>query len=126
MIRGPEPTAVTTPFQCQVTYFDDWARITVTGCLDDTTIPVLRRMVLAAAVLPISGVTLDLAGVDSVDRYAVNALVTLRSQVRDQSAAFALASISQPVRRALAVAGVEDLFDQQSLWSGYPSPDRQT
>jgi anti-anti-sigma factor len=113
----------TKTFRCHVTYCDDWARVTAQGGLHLSTVPMLRRMVLAAAVLPISGVTLDLAGVDSVDRYAVNALVTLRRQVRDQSAAFSLASVSHPVRRALEAAGVGELFDHESVWSGYPSPD---
>ncbi len=83
-------------------------------------------MVLAAAVLPISGVTLDLAGVESLDRYAVNALVALRHQVRDRSAAFALSSVSHPVRRSLDLAGVLDLFDEESQWSSYPSPDQRS
>jgi anti-anti-sigma factor len=119
----PAAPTVTKSFQCHVTYFDDWARVTATGCLDISTVPVLRRMAMAAAVLPISGVTLDLAGVDSVDRYAVNALVALRLQVRDHSAAFTLASISQPVRHALAVAGMDAIFDHESVWSSYPSLD---
>ena len=110
-------------FDCHVTYFDDWARVTAKGCLDASTIPVLRRMVLAAAVLPISGVTLDLEGVRTLDRSGVDFLVTLRHQVRDQSAAFSLASISHQVRGALDGAGVRDLFDHESVWTSYPSPD---
>jgi anti-anti-sigma factor len=113
-------------FELHVTYTEDRARITATGCLDISAIPELRRMVMAAAVLPISGVTVDLAGVDALDRDVVIALVTLRSKVRDQRTAFALGSISEPVRRALDLASVGDLFDQESLWSGYPSPDGQT
>ncbi len=66
--------------------------------------------------------TLDLSGVDSIDRYAVNALVELCRRVRDHSAAFALASISPPVMRALEVAGVGDRFDHESVWCSYPSP----
>ena len=122
--RLPAPS-VSKSFECHATYFDDWARVTATGCLDASSVPMLRRIVLAAAVLPISGVTLDLAGVDSLDRSAVDALVAIQRQVREQSTAFALASISQPVRRALDVAGVGELFDQESVWSGYPSPDQQ-
>jgi anti-anti-sigma factor len=110
-------------FHCNVTYFDDWARVTAKGRLDSSTVPVLRRMVLAAAVLPISGVTLDLAGVDEVDRYAINAIVTLRRQVRDHSTAFSLASLSHPVQRALAVAGMGETFEHESVWTSYPAPD---
>jgi anti-anti-sigma factor len=109
--------------RCNVTYFDDWARVTASGRLDVSTVAALRRMVLAAAVLPISGVTVDLAGVDSVDRYAVNTLVELRQRVRDHSAAFALAAISQPVLRALKAVGVSDLFNVESPWSSYPDPN---
>jgi anti-anti-sigma factor len=119
-------TAVTKAFQCHVTYCDDWARVSARGWLEVSTTPMLRRMALAAAVLPISGVTLDLAGVESVDRAAVDALVDLRWQVRDRGAAFALASISPAVRRALDAAGVAELFDQESVWSGYPSPNGHT
>jgi anti-anti-sigma factor len=120
--RRAEPS-VPKSFQCHVTYFDDRARVTATGCLDLSTVPALRRMVLAAAVLPISGVTLDLAGVDSVDRYAVSALVTLRRQVRDHGATFSLAAMSPPVARGLDVAGLAELFEHESVWLSYPSPD---
>jgi anti-anti-sigma factor len=119
----PAAPPVTTSFQCHVTYFDDWARVSAKGRLDISTVPVLRRMVLAAAVLPISGVTLDLAGVDSLDRYAVTALVTLRRQVRDHGTTFSLAAMSPPVARALDVAGVGKLFEHESVWTAYPSPD---
>jgi anti-anti-sigma factor len=121
----PDPGSGATSFRCDVTYFDDWARVTAKGCVDVSTVPVMRRTVLAAAVLPISGVTLDLVGVTSLDRHAIDTLVALGRQVRDQGSAFALASISEPVRRALDVAGVGELFDQESVWSGYPSPDPQ-
>ncbi len=116
----PGASEGTKSFECQVTYVDDRARVTAKGCLDVSTVPVLRRVVLAAAVLPISGVTLDLAGVESLDRYAVNALVALRRQVRDHSAAFSLASVSPPARRALDAAGIREPFDHESLWSSYP------
>ena len=112
-------------FRCNVTYFDDRARVTATERLDFSTVPAMRRMVLAAAALPISGVTLDLAGVESIDRIAVDALVAVQRQVREQNSALTLALVSEPVRRALDNAGVADLFDHESLWSGYPSPDWQ-
>lgn len=108
-------------FRCHVTYFDDRARVTVTGRLDVSTVPVVRRLVLAAAVLPISGVTIDLASVESVDRLAIDALVALKEEVRAFSAAFAIASASASVRQAFVAAGVEDRFEYESVWSQYPS-----
>ena len=112
-------------FRCHVTYFEDGARVTAKGRLDFSTVPVMRRMVLAAAALPISGVTLDLAGVESIDRIAVDALVAVQRQVRDQNSAFRLAFAPEPVRLALDGAGVAALFDHESLWSGYPSSEWQ-
>ena len=108
------PCAVTSSFECDVTYLDDWACITARGGLDVSTVPALRRMVLAAAVLPISGVILDLAGVDSVDRYAVDALVAASvGKCAIGTPRLRSRSISPPARRALDVAGVGDLFDQE-------------
>jgi anti-anti-sigma regulatory factor len=87
-----------------------------------STVPALRRMVLAAAVLPISGVTVDLAGVSRLDRYAANELDALRRRVTDHSSIFALAAPSPPVRRALESAGIAQHFNYESVWSDYPSP----
>jgi anti-anti-sigma regulatory factor len=115
------PQAGPARFGCRVAYFDDGARVTATGELTYATMPVVRRVVLAAAVLPISAVTLDLAGVDRVDRPAVDALVLMKEEVHERSAIFTIASAPTAVRRALAAEGVEQHFEYESVWSQYPS-----
>jgi anti-anti-sigma factor len=113
-------------FECNVVYQNDEARVAVSGDLGLQAAATVRRAVLAAAALPISRVTIDLERVESMDRYSARVLATLRSQVRERSTQFVLASVSPPARRALGAAGVWDVFEHESLWSKYPSPEVST
>jgi anti-anti-sigma factor len=107
-------------FECDVVYGTDEARVSVRGGLDLETVATLRRTVLAAAALPIAQVTVDLAGVESMDRYSVNVLVALRDQVIERRTRFVLASESPSASRALESAGSWQLFEHRSIWSDYP------
>ena len=100
----------------------DEARVVVGGDLCLETVAELRRVVLAAAALPIAQITIDLAQVESLDRYSANVLVALRTQVRERSTRFVLVSESPPVRRTLEATGHWDRFEHQSFWSEYPQP----
>jgi anti-anti-sigma factor len=121
--REGGPSRTEYDVECDVVYGIDEARVSVRGDLCLETVARLRRIVLAAAALPIAQITVDLAQVESLDLYSANALFALRTQVRERSTRFVLVSESPPVRRTLEATGFWDMFEHGSFWSEYPPPE---
>jgi anti-anti-sigma factor len=122
-VREGEASRAQYEVACEVVYGIDEARVSVRGDVCLETVAKLRRVVLAAAALPIAQITIDMGQVESLDLYSANVLYALRTQVRERSTRFVLVSESPPVRRTLEATGFWDLFEHQSFWSDYPQPE---
>jgi stage II sporulation protein AA (anti-sigma F factor antagonist) len=53
---------------------------------------------------------LDLSALDFIDSYGLGALVSVRNAAAAQGVTFSLAEPSPPVRKAIAVTGLGDIF----------------
>jgi len=84
--------------------------IVLRGDLDLLTIPEVRRITeLECDPVP-RRLTLDLAGVEFVDSSALHFLTSMHRRLADEGSVLVLASVGDPVRRVLEVAGLEALF----------------
>jgi anti-anti-sigma factor len=79
--------------------------VTIAGEIDISTVPALRRHLLA---LPVCSTVVELSGVSLLGAVGVNELVDLRDRLTRADMTLVLAAVRPVVRRVLAITGIAD------------------
>jgi anti-anti-sigma factor len=80
--------------------------VAVAGEIDSATVPALRRHLLP---LPDRSTVLELSGVQLLSAAGLTELIDLHTRLTRAAARLALAAAPSPVRRALAITGLDDV-----------------
>jgi len=95
-------------FHCDIALVEDRAIVGVRGDIDIATAPELRRRILAALMLPLRGLVLDLGDVSFMDSSGIGVLVEVHKAALELNTEFRLTSVPRQVRRVLEVTGVAE------------------
>jgi anti-sigma B factor antagonist len=95
-------------FHCDIAVVEDRAIVGVRGDIDIATAPELRRRLLAALVLPLRGLVLDLGYVSFMDSSGIGVLVEVHKAALELNTELRLTSVPRQVRRVLEVTGVAE------------------
>jgi anti-sigma B factor antagonist len=88
----------------------DAALVIPTGELDHGAVPELKACLDRACALALPRVVLDLRELEFVDSSGLGALLTARREAGEAAKAFSLIAGHPGIGRALAIAGVVDVF----------------
>ncbi|MFF1449246.1 ANTAR domain-containing protein [Streptomyces sp. NPDC058274] len=129
--NGDEPCAASTipstrrrPLSLQAESYPagDRVLVVVSGDIDLDTDQVLLRALRDALARSVSGVDLDLSGVDFCDCSGLNILLCMRRRALEEGRTIAVRAVSAPVDRLLTVTGTRSLFAGADD-AGAESPD---
>ncbi len=98
------------PLACNVAYVEDRAVLTLTGELDVSSAPTLRREVNAALALPIVGLTLDLDALEFLDSSGLHCLLSARNEAADRGIGFELVRVPRHALRVIAVTALNEVL----------------
>jgi len=108
---SPDATDDDSLLRREVVHTGNEVAVTLTGEADLASAPALLRHCQELLGLPITSLTLDLAGVSCIDSSGVAALIETRRCAKEQDVALVLASLPAQARQVLEVTGVIDMFD---------------
>jgi anti-sigma B factor antagonist len=122
LLRGVETVADRVPFAVEVRFEEgrrgrkrgSMAVVAVTGEVDLSTVPELRRRLTEAISAPPSEVVVDLAGVDFIDASGVGVLLGAAGEAARAGVSFRVQSPSPLVERVLNLTRVDGALEVET------------